>query len=164
MEAGIQLEPARPGDARPIALMSRDLIEHGLPWRWQPNSVLSLVRDLDTAVVVARKRRPIDHQICGFAIMGFDWKRSKSHLILLAVEEARQRQGVGRALVRWLEVVARRGGLDRVELEVRAESHAAQRFYRSLGYREAGRIAGYYQGREDAVKMMSPLRAPASAR
>ena len=158
MAAEIQLEPARPVDVREIAAMSRELIERGLPWRWRPEPVLRLVRDADTAVVVARERGTLR----GFAVMSFDWKRSRSHLVLLAVKPVVRRRGVGRALVRWLEVVARRGGIRRIGLEVRASSRGAQRFYRGLGYYETGRIRGYYQGREDAMTMASTLRASAS--
>ena len=34
MRPGVQLRLAQPGDAMEIALMSRDLIEHGLAWSW----------------------------------------------------------------------------------------------------------------------------------
>jgi len=159
MDPQIRLELAQPVDARQIASMSRTLIEYGLPWRWRPESILRLLRDPDTSVLAAHKSQQRERRIGGFAIMSFDWNRGTSHLILLAVAPALQRKGLGRALVRWLEVVARRGGIRRVELEVRATSHAALGFYRSLGYAEAGRISGYYQGREDAVKMVSPLES-----
>ncbi len=155
MDPTLRLEPARAADAGAIARMSRDLIERGLSWRWRPEPVRELMGDSETASVVARQGRAIQ----GFAIMGFDWERARSRLVLLAVDPARRRQGIGAELVRWLEVVARRGGVASVVLEVRAGSHAARHFYRSLGYRETGRVAGYYQGREDAVKMIAWLRA-----
>lgn len=155
MDPAIRLEPARPCDARLIAILSRDLIEHGLPWRWRRGALLRMVADPETIVLVARKER----RIVGFAVMSFDWGRSRAHLVLLAVEPPLRRRGLGRELVRWLEVVARRGGIARVGLEVRASSGAAQHFYKTLGYRESGRIAGYYQGREDAVQMVSDVGA-----
>jgi len=36
---------------------------------------------------------------------------------------------------------------------VRAARLGARAFYERLGYRALGRIAGYYQGREDAIRM-----------
>ncbi|MDJ0847717.1 MAG: GNAT family N-acetyltransferase [Myxococcota bacterium] len=154
MDPALHIEPARLADARRIAEMSRDWIEGGLGWRWRPDSVRQLVRDPETAAVVARSGRTIH----GFAIMGFHWERARAHLILLAVEPASRRQGLGAGLVRWLEEVARRGGIAHVGLEVRAGHEGARRFYRSLGYGETRRVAGYYQGREDAVEMVASLR------
>jgi ribosomal-protein-alanine N-acetyltransferase len=161
MASDIHLEPARPRDVREIAAMSRELIEHGLLWRWRPEAVLRLVRDSDTAVIVSREGGA---RLLGFASMSFDWKRARSHLVLLAVRPCAQRRGMGRELVRWVELVARRGGITWIGLEVRASSTAAHRFYRSLGYHETGRIRGYYQGREDALTMASSLRTRSSER
>lgn len=160
MEPEIRIDLARPRDTQRIAEMSRDLIEHGLPWRWRPEPVLRLVRDPDSSVIVAR----YGDRICGFAIMSFDWKRAQSHLVLLAVEPAARLHGLGRALLRWLEVVARRGGIAQVGLEVRSSSAGARTFYRHLGYAETGRVTGYYQGREDAVKMLASLRSRSTQR
>lgn len=160
MDHEIRIDLARPRDVQRIGEMSRDLIERGLPWRWRPEAVLRLLRDPDTSAIVAR----YGERICGFGIMSFDWKRAQAHLVLLAVEPAARLHGVGRALVRWLEVVARRGGVPQVGLEVRTSSEGARSFYQRLGYTETGRVAGYYQGREDAVKMLSNLRTRSAQR
>ena len=42
-------------------------------------------------------------------------------------------------------------------LEVRRSNDDARAFYRAMGYREVARLSRYYQGREDAVRMMSSL-------
>ncbi len=158
MEPELRIDLARPHDVQRLAEMSRDWIEQGLAWRWRPRSLLDRVRDSDTAVIVARR----GGRTAGFAVMSFDWRCARAHLVLLAVDPAVRRRGVAGSLVSWLEVVARRGGIARVSLEVRAGSAGARAFYRRMGYREAGRVAGYYQGREDAVRMWSGLR-PRSA-
>jgi len=44
-----------------------------------------------------------------------------------------------------------------VHLEVRANNDGAQAFYEKLGFRETGRKAAYYDGREDAVRMTHDL-------
>lgn len=159
MDPEIRLELARRGDARAMAAMSRDLIERGLSWRWRPERLLHLMRDPESTVLRARR----DRDLCGFAAMTFDWQRALAHLLLLAVAPPERRTGLGTALVRWLEIVARRGGIGRVVLEVRADRHGAQRFYQRLGYRSVAVVPGYYEGREDAVRMAAALGASASA-
>ncbi len=148
-----RLEPARPADAAPIAQMSRQLIERGLAWRWTPRAVAARIADSETAAVVART----DRRMVGFAIMSFDFSRRKAHLLLMAVDPGLRRSGAGRALWGWLETLARRGGIDRVQLAGRANNPGARAFYRSLGVREVARLPGYYQAREDALGMVAEL-------
>jgi ribosomal-protein-alanine N-acetyltransferase len=85
-----------------------------------------------------------------------------AHLNLLAVEPGCRRRGIGRALVGWLEETARVAGTFVIRLEVRAGNRGALGFYRSLGYRETGWVAGYYQESEDAVRLERNLSAAAS--
>ena len=40
----------------------------------------------------------------------------------------------------------------------RATNHAAFAFYSALGYRELGRVSGYYQGVEHAIRMARDVR------
>ena len=47
--------------------------------------------------------------------------------------------------------------IDQIMLEVRASARDARAFYGGFGYREVERIRGYYQGREDAVRMVADL-------
>lgn len=162
MTSDVELGVAREADAAAIAQMSREWIERGLVWRWTPRAVAARIQDPDTASVLARSAR----RRVGFAVMSFDFPRRTSHLLLLAVDPELRRGGVGSALWSWLETLARRGGIDRVQLEVRAGDAGAQAFHRSRGFRMVARLPGYYQGREDALAMVADLRsAPrASAR
>ena len=48
-------------------------------------------------------------------------------------------------------------GIECVRLEARADNPNAIAFYRRQGYREAGRIAGYYRGTVDAVRLEKRL-------
>ena len=41
----ITLRPAQAGDARTIARMSRDLVEQGLGWTWNPQRVEAALRN-----------------------------------------------------------------------------------------------------------------------
>ncbi|MCC7258351.1 MAG: GNAT family N-acetyltransferase [Gammaproteobacteria bacterium] len=144
---------ARPIDAVPIALMSRRLVEAGLPsWSWTARRVARHIHDPESVVLAARR----GDELTGFAIMGFG--DEAAHLNLLAVEPRCRRAGLGSRLVRWLEETAMVAGTFEVSLEVRAGNARARRFYRQLGYAEADLLPGYYERIEDAVRMTRDLR------
>ena len=72
-------------------------------------------------------------------------------------------QGIGRALLAWCEEQARRGGAERMLLEVREDNTRARAVYTAAGYREIGRRRAYYRirGRRiDALVMQRELDAP----
>jgi ribosomal-protein-alanine N-acetyltransferase len=150
----VTLRLAAAADAETIALMSRDLIESGLGWRYRPDRVRRMIGRRDTSALVACDRTGT----VGFAVMQFDDEHA--HLMLLAVRPSRQRQGVARQMMQWQLETARVAGMVSVHLEVRAGNHAALHFYRSLGFAQTLVLAGYYEQRESAVRMMCLLRAP----
>ncbi|MEM7254088.1 MAG: ribosomal protein S18-alanine N-acetyltransferase [Pseudomonadota bacterium] len=143
--------PAKRGDARMIAVMSRDQVESGLSWSWREPRIERCIRDPDTMVLVATRAR----QIAGFAIMEF--ADEHAHLNLIAVKPRYQRQGVGEDLLRWLEASARTAGITSIYLELRSKNRSAWSFYRKLGYREIAHLPGYYEGLESALRMMKDL-------
>ncbi|MCB9654790.1 MAG: GNAT family N-acetyltransferase [Deltaproteobacteria bacterium] len=143
---------ATPDDAPAIADMSRNLVESGLSWQWKPAAVARQIHRKDTEVIVARRNKRIE----GFAIMRF--REDDAHLLLLAVEPFAQRIGIGRSMLAWLEESARVAGTFFVHLEVRVSEQGARQFYRALGYRERGRVDGYYQQKEAAILMTKDLR------
>jgi len=53
--------------------------------------------------------------------------------------------------------VARTAAIDTVRVEARADNETARAYYRSQGYAETGRLAGYYRGVEDAVRLEKQL-------
>ena len=138
-------------DAQAIAQLSRDRIEQGLGWSWTALRVLRSVRDRETNVVVALDAS----ESLGFGIMKYH--DEEAHLLLLAVRAERVRQGIGTALVDWLERSALVAGIGRVSLEARASNASARAFYLRLGYREIQSLPGYYQGREACVRMARDL-------
>ena len=155
--ADISLRLARPEEAAVIARMSRELIEHGLKWRWTPMRVTASIRAVDVNVVVAC----VDAKLAGFAIMRYG--EDDAHLDLLAVAPRYRRAGVGRRLLRWLEECAVVAGTFAVALEVRAANEGAQKFYARMGYRPLVELPGYYQGVEAALRMARDLsRRPLS--
>ena len=150
-QIGIRL--ATPRDAQAIALMSRDLVESGLGWKYDAARVLQAIREPDTLAPVACERG----RIAGFALMEFGEERA--HLVLLAVRPAERRRGIGRLLVEWLVASARVAGIASLHLELRAGNEAARGFYRALGFDETIVVPGYYRGREAALRMIRVLRA-----
>lgn len=153
MASVTELGPARRREAPRIAAMSRSLVEHGLRWRWTPSAVAGAIRHPDTLVLAARQAEQVE----GFAIMQFRFESRSAHLTLLAVAPRQRRRGLATQLVRWLEEVARRGGVESVVLEVRAGNEGARQFYRALGYDEIGRVHDYYDRREHAVRFKASL-------
>ena len=147
-----ELGLAKASDAAHLAVLARDLIEAGLGWAYRPDRIAALIRDREIVTIVARgARKP-----SGFAIMRFGDERA--HLILLAVEPAHQRRGVGRTLLEWLVESALVAGMSSIHVELRASNAPAYAFYRALGFVETIRVPGYYQGRETALRMLRMLR------
>ena len=155
---------ATTADAAAIARLSRDEIERGLPWRWQPAAVARLIAAENTVVLCARELAGDDAlaedeaPLAGFGVMEFGER--EAHLVLLAVAPRRRRQGVARHILGWLEKSARTAGLSAIRLEVRAGNRGAQRFYAKLGYRRRRYMPGFYQGREAAYRMVKALADP----
>ena len=141
--ASTVLDLASREDAAPIARLSRDEIERGLGWRWQPPAIRRLIADPEVAV------------LGGFGIMEFGFDRA--HLVLLAVEPKLRRRGLARRILRWLEKSARTAGVDEIRLEVRAGNTGARQFYEVEGFRRGGYLPGFYQGRESAYLMTKKL-------
>lgn len=154
---------ATTADAAAIARLSRDEIERGLPWRWQPAAVARLIAAENTVVLCAREtagdtRDEDEAPLAGFGVMEFGER--EAHLVLLAVAPRRRRQGVARHILGWLEKSARTAGLSEIRLEVRAGNRGAQRFYAELGFRRRRYLPGFYQGREAAYRMVKALADP----
>ena len=157
-QAPITLRLARAGDALAMSRMSRDFIENGLDWKYSPGRIAALVADQETVALAACDGAALQ----AFAVMQFGAERA--HLVLMCVEPALRRQGVGRRLIAWLVESARVAGIVSIHLELRADNEAAHTFYDSLGFVETVVVPGYYQGRVSARRMQLLLRPPAPDR
>lgn len=153
----IELELARPGDASELALMSRDHIETGLGWTYRASKMSALIQDPHVTVLVGRE----DSRSVAFAVMRFGDERAR--LVLLAVEPARRRLGLGQRMLQWLVESATAAGMASIHVELRAGNAAAHALYESVGFAETFRVPGYYQGQEAAARMIRVLRAPGVA-
>jgi len=143
---------AHVNDAYSIATMSRDIIEHGLQWNWTPERVGRCVLSPDINVVTAKN----DGDVIGFGIMFYGY--SKAHLNLLGVDATWRSYGIGHRLLEWLEKCAITGGLECCQLELRESNTHAREFYTRHGYTEIEVVPGYYQQKEDAIRMSKCLQ------
>lgn len=142
---------ATPGDARAIAELSRDFIEHGLGWGYTPNRILKAIRSRTTNVAVAGEHTHL------FAAGIMEYAETTAHLVLLGVQPEWRRRGLGRLILLWLEECALTAGLERVDVETRADNPGAVDFYLAQGYEVCGRVPGYYRGVVDAVRLEKRL-------
>ncbi len=150
----VTLRLAEARDAQAIALMSRDLVEAGLGWKYDAARVQRAIRERDTVTLVACAA----DAVIGFVIMEFGDERA--HLVLLAVHPSQRRRGIGRRLLQWLLESAQTAGIGSVHLELRERNEAARAFYRAMEFSESVRVPGYYRGREAALRMLRVLRVP----
>ena len=156
MTPAVAVQLATPEDAPGIAKMSRALIEHGLPWTWIPDRVLKAIMAADTNVAVVREQR----ELLAFGIM--EYLDEDAYLVLFAVQEARQRQGIGAAVLRWLEASAVAAGSSRIRVDARRDNVAARSFYSELGYHEVRIRPHAYSDRIDQVRLEKWLRSASS--
>jgi ribosomal protein S18 acetylase RimI-like enzyme len=138
-------------DASPIALMSRQYIEHGLGWSWNVSRVEAAIRSDSTNVAVMHER----DEVIGFGIMQYG--ESTAHLALLAVHPDYRRRGFATRLLSWLEKCADTAGIERVGVEARSDNPVAIAFYQARGYVPLAKVAGYYRGVLDAVRLEKNL-------
>lgn len=93
-------------------------------------------------------------EVVGF--MGVWYMVDQLHLVTIAVDPARQHQGIGQRLLLECLELAREAELDEVVLEVRETNTSARALYEGFGFRKAGEIKGYYKDNgETAVVMLS---------
>lgn len=146
-----EISLAHVDDAYQVATMSREIIEHGLQWSWTPERVGRCILSPDINVVTAKN----DGELIGFGIMFYG--NSKAHLNLLGVDADWRSQGIGGRLLKWLECCALTAGLECCQLELRESNTKARKFYTGYGYSEIERVSGYYQQRENAIRMAKHL-------
>jgi ribosomal-protein-alanine N-acetyltransferase len=94
------------------------------------------------------------NDILGYAVLML--AVDEAELLDIAIAAPHQRHGWGRRLLEEMMAVARRQGMHRIVLEVRASNAAAIAMYRQAGFSNIGLRRDYYQaenGREDAILM-----------
>jgi [ribosomal protein S18]-alanine N-acetyltransferase len=100
-------------------------------------------------------------EIVGFCVV--DWKlesgRKIGHFITIDVAPELRRRGLGRLLMQAGEIALVGLGCVAMVLEVAINNADAQAFYHRLGYRQTGRIPGYYADGTDALVLRKELDA-----
>jgi ribosomal-protein-alanine N-acetyltransferase len=151
VDEDLVLRTAHRSEASAMATLSRLHVEHGLNWRWTPNRIRQHIAAEDSVALVAS----VSGNLEGCAIMKYG--DDTAHLYLLVVQPKARNNGIGRALLGWLEKSCRTAGIRNVRLEFRATNSAARCFYEALGYRSISRVPQYYDRRETAVVMVKSL-------
>ncbi|MBT9330676.1 GNAT family N-acetyltransferase [Paracidobacterium acidisoli] len=104
---------------------------------------------------------PESARIAGFVIAGrvFHEGCPLGHIITIDVDPALRGRGVGSMLMEMAEHRLHEAGAASIRLEVAVDNVAAQKFYLRHGYKQTGRIRGFYMGTLDALVMEKPLSA-----
>ncbi len=112
-----------------------------------PKRVSQTIDALDTNVAIVKE----GGILVGFGIM--EYLDSDAYLVLFAVRSDHQRQGIGSALLRWLEASARVAGARRIRLDARRDNLAARSFYNEHGYHERTITPRRYSGAIDGIRL-----------
>jgi ribosomal protein S18 acetylase RimI-like enzyme len=80
----------------------------------------------------------VDGAPCGLLTWKESLWNSTLWLVDIRVQQDRRRQGIGSALMQWLQNTARERGVRGIALETQASNVPAIRFYQSHGFRIAG--------------------------
>ncbi|MBM3141143.1 MAG: GNAT family N-acetyltransferase [Chloroflexi bacterium] len=104
-------------------------------------------------------RRP---EIVGF--FGVWFMQDQLHLVTVAVDPPRQREGIGARMLLECFAIAGAAELASIVLEVRVSNERARALYERFGFRVVGRLAGYYKDDGDDAFVMTcdRLGEPAS--
>jgi ribosomal-protein-alanine N-acetyltransferase len=133
-----------------------------LPEHYSDYFFTSLLAELPEAFIIAE----INNEIVGYIMckieFGFSNFRKlgfvkKGHVVSIAVLDAHQRKGIGKALM--LEgikgIISRKS--DEIYLEVRVSNDGAVELYKKLGFIIKSRLKTYYRDGEDAFLMAKDL-------
>jgi ribosomal-protein-alanine acetyltransferase len=105
------------------------------------------------SLVLVAEERISEERCLALGYAAFRIVADEAELLRVTVAPEARRRGVARALVEAGLAEAARRGADRCFLEVRPDNPTAVRLYETLGFREAGRRAGYYHDGSDALVM-----------
>ncbi len=132
----------RAADARDIDAVDRVMAAAFDPRfgeAWTRNQALGVLAMPGVRLTLAL----VDDAPAGFALVRAIM--DEAELLLLAVDPARRRRGIGAALLRAVEADCAARGVRRLHLEVRA-GNTAVRLYAAQGFAPVGERRGYYRG------------------
>lgn len=98
-----------------------------------------------------------DGRVCGYAMVLYSAGTSLARLYSIAVDPDWRGHDIGRQLATAAERAAVAEECVYMRLELRPDNAAALALYRSLGYRQFGFVADYYEDHADAVRLEKSL-------
>ena len=101
----------------------------------------------------------LHHRFAGFVIAG-EIETGEAWIVTLDVHPGSRRRGVGENLIRHIEGICLRDGIDRLILQVAVDNSPALCLYEKLGYKKSDHLADYYRNGEDAFIMEKRIAAP----
>lgn len=107
----------------------------------------TLARKIEAAEVVIAESGSIP---VGYARVEYLWSRLP-YIALIRVRHEHQRQGVGRAILRFLERQLLEAGHGVLMSSSQADEPEPQRWHRSMGFHECGRLQGINTGDVDEI-------------
>ncbi len=100
----------------------------------------------------------LEDQVIAYAGLAKNPIAGAADVQTIAVGHAHRGLGLGRELMQRLIAEAKRSGLAKIFLEVRADNESAQSLYRSLGFEQVRVRPRYYQPDDvDAIEMLLPI-------
>ncbi|MFW6121631.1 MAG: ribosomal protein S18-alanine N-acetyltransferase [Petrotogales bacterium] len=125
-----------------------------LPERYNPVIFNTVYETFPEGFLVAEKL----HKIVGF-IIGINMSKERVRILMLSVNKAYRRQGIGSALVKQLLEEMLLKNIQQVDLEVKTNNKAAINFYKKHGFNIIETVANFYQTGEDAHIMRRVLHS-----
>jgi ribosomal protein S18 acetylase RimI-like enzyme len=101
--------------------------------------------------------------VYGYAMVLFSRGTSAARLYSIAIDHPYRRHGFALALLHALESAALARDAIYMRLEIRADNHVSQTFFKKHGYKKFGVVADYYEDHEQALrfeKLLAPHLAP----
>ncbi|AEH45273.1 ribosomal-protein-alanine acetyltransferase [Thermodesulfatator indicus DSM 15286] len=141
----IKIRPARTKDLPAITEIER----LSFPTPWPPSLLLAELNKDYAYFWIALADEKVIGYICFWII------KDEAHLVNIAVHPHSRRKGIGSKLLEDFLFFARRRGVKKVYLEVRARNKRAQKFYEKFGFKKDGLRKAYYQDTKDDAILMS---------
>ena len=139
----IEVVSADRGDAIEIAALAAGSLREP----WPADSFEREIQLAEARVSVAREGS------LGIGYLSARRIADEVHILSIAVDPARRRRGVARALLDALLCEEQARGARSALLEVRTSNLSARAFYESVGFVAVGRRPRYYANGEDALLM-----------
>lgn len=121
------------------------------PHRFTPSEFVSYLRNPDAVFWAAMQQQLLIGYIAGYR--GVRSRSRSARIESLAVAPTARRRGIGGLLMRRFLDEAKRRGSRRVTLEVAEANERARPFFATLGFKPVRRLAAYYGGRYDGLRL-----------